>query len=373
MRSLKLILCLLAAAFLLPINVRGAGADRWEAVCAGEGYKSWKTDFFVFYFPKKCQGFFEEETVVISSEEGEKEEIKKHVNMLKETDTFQYYKFIPISIDLINFLQKTLTQLQAGDIFDFSDDRCKIYVLTDPKRFAALKGKDGLTPADNVSVDSKARSVLVCATPGNRLQLGNSMKYGVASMILKEYMDSVNPEEELCDALRVGFCAHYSRLNAVVEPSRIVTLPYLLEDKLLLPTDLFWPPKMDDLEKKLYFTIQSRALVSNIFLASEPKFVEYIKTVKGGNSGFRNSFQNLYVSDKWAGSFDDFCNGLKKRVFYPLTKEPMADPLALAKWQKALDEEDADPPERKKRSLCEKEQERESHIRRHPGIKKFYH
>ena len=51
----------------------------------------------------------------------------------------------------------------------------------------------------------------------------------------------------------------------------------------------------------------------------------------------------------------------------------MTDPLALAKWQKVLDEEDAEPPERKKLSLWERERERESHIHRHPGIKKIYH
>ena len=273
---------------------------------------------------------------------------------------------------MIYLIKDTLSKLQAGDVVDFSGDHCKIYVVTDSKRFAALKGKDDLTPADNVSVDSKARSILVCASPAVKPQLSASIKYGVASLILKEYINSVNPEGELCDALRVGICAHCACLNTVVEPDKIVTLPYLMEDKLLLPSELFWPSKLN-LEKKLYFTRQSRALASNIFLASETKLVEYIKIVKNGNSGFRHSFPNLYVSDKWAGSFDDFCNGLKKRVFYPLTKEPMADPLALAKWQKALDEEDADPPERKKRSLCEREQERESHIRRHPGIKKVYH
>ena len=373
MRSPKLIPFLLTVVFLLSIDVRGAGAERWKLFCEGENYKRWQTDFFDFYYPEKCQGLFNEETVAVSSADDGKEEIKKQVNVLKETDTFQYYKFIRIDLYLLNLLQKTVVRLQAADIVDYSSDHCKIYLVTDSKRFANLKGKDEFSPAGNVSVDKKTRSILVCATPASRPQLEKSIGYGVVSLILREYMDSVNPEGALCDALRIGLCAHCSCLNAVVEPNRIVTRPYLLEDKLLLPSDLFWPPKMDDLEKKLYFTIQSRALVSNIMLASEPKFVEYLKVVKGGNSGFRNSFQYLYVSDKWAGSYDDFCNGLNKRIFYPLTKEPMTDPLAVAKWQKALDDEDADPPEKKKLSTWERECERESHIHRHPGIKKVYY
>lgn len=357
----------------MSLSVRGAGAERWKAVCTGEGYKSWQTAFFDFYFPEKCQGLFEEEKVVIPSAEGGKEEVKTHVNALKETNTLQYYKLIPISGDLIFFLQKTLNLLQAAEIVDYSENHCKIYIVTDPRRFAALKGKDELNPAGNVSVDSKSRSILVCATPNNKLQLENSIKYGAASLILKEYMASVNPEGELCDALRVGICAHCSCLDAVLEPNRVITLPYLLEDKLLLPSELFSPSRLDNPEKKLYFTRQSRALVSNIFLVGELQFLEYIKTVKNGNSGFRSSFPNLYVSDKWAGTFDSFCNGLLKRVFYPLTKEPMTDPLALAKWQKTIDEEDADPPEKKKLSSWDREQEKQSHIRRHPGIKKVYY
>ena len=148
--------------------------------------------------------------------------------------------------------------------------------------------------------------------------------------------------------------------------------PYSPLELLLLPEELFLPPGIKDPERRLYFLRQSRALASNLFLAGEAKFVDYINTVKGGNSGFRNSFQNLYVSDKWAGNYDDFCKNLNLRVFYPLTKEPMTDPLALDKWEKSLAKDDAAPPaeiERKRTDLREKE----NHIRVHHRIEKVYH
>lgn len=327
----------------MSLNASGADAEVWKRACEGGKYKSWQLPFFDFYYPEKCQ--------ILAD---------------KEADTLAFYDLKHIYADAF------LTLADIGKKLDVTvTNSFKIYVVTDPRRFAALKGKGDLSPADNISVDSKNRSILVCATPANKTKLGNSLRYGIASLILKKHMDAVNLEGELCDALRVGICAHCSCLNDVVKPNKIVTLPYLLEDKLLLPDDLFLPPKMKDPERMLYFLRQSRVLVSNLFLADESKFVEYINTVKGGNSGFRNSFQNLYVSDKWARSYDDFCNGLNRRIFYPLTKEPMTDPLALAKWQRSLADEDADPPEKKKMSSYDREREKEAHIRVHYNIPKI--
>jgi len=344
MKAPKLISFLLAGVFLLSLNASGAGAEGWKRACEGGNYKSYQMPFFDFYYPEKCPALADE-----------------------EADTFKYYDLQQLCIASLFTLANIGKKLHVTVTNSF-----KIYVVTDPKRFAALKGKDDLSPVGNICFDSKARSMLVCATPANKPKLGYSLRYGVASLILKGHMDAVNPEGELCDALTVGICAHCSCLNDVVEPDRIVTLPYLLEDKLLLPEELFLPPGMKDPERRLYFLRQSRALASNIFLAGEAKFAEYINTVKGGNSGFRNSFQNLYVSDKWAGNYDDFCKNLNFRVFYPLTKEPMTDPLALDKWEKSLAKDDAAPPaeiERKRTDLREKE----NHIRVHHRIDKVYH
>ena len=362
MKQPCLISFLLTISFFFSSNVSGAGAEQWKRVCEGEDYKSWQMPFFDFYYPEKCPVPADKE-----KETGAKR--------LEEADTLKYYDLKQVGSDVYAALSDITGKLNAKEIVSFYDDPCKIYVVTDPKRFARLKGKDDLSPADNVCVDSKSRSILVCATPNNKPRLGNSLGYGVANLVLKEYMASANPDGELCDALRVGLCAHCSGLNDVVEPSRIVTLPYLLEGKLLLPSELFMPQKIGAPEKKLYFTRQSRALVSNIFLASESKFAEYVKTVKDGNSGFRNSFQNLYVSDKWAGNYDDFCDNLPIRVFYPLTKEPMTNPKALAKWEKALAEADAEPepPERKTHCPCDSVYEKQNHIRVHHGVKKIYH
>lgn len=362
MKSSSLISFLLTIAFLFSSNVSGAGAERWKLVCEGENYQSWQMPFFDFYYPEKC---------LVPA--GEKSETR--AKTLEEADTLKYYDLKQVGSDIYAALSDVTGKLNAKEIISFYDDHCKIYVVTDPKLFAALKGKDAPSPADNISVDSKAHSILVCATPNNKPHLESSLGYGVASLVLKEYMASVNPEGELCDALRVGLCAHCSGLNDVVEPNRIFTLPYLLENKLLLPSELFMPQKIGTPEKKLYFLRQSRALVSNIFLASESKFAEYVKTVKDGNSGFRNSFQDLYVSDKWAANYDDFCNNLPLRVFYPLTKEPMTNPKALSKWEKALADADAEPepPERKTTCPCDSVYDKQNHIRIHNRVKKIYH
>lgn len=272
-----------------------------------------------------------------ASKKGKKKP-KAPTKVLKEMDTFKYYELDRINGDMNIVLDDIISKLDIRDTLDYANLHCKVFVVTDPKQFASLKGKEAFSPADNISVDRKDRSILVCATPGIKSQLDKTLCYGVVSLVLKEYMAVANPTGELCDAFRVGICAYCSQLNVVVEPNKIISLPYLMENKLLLSSEMFLPPKMDDLERKLYFTRQARAIVSNIFDASESKFAEYIKSVKGGNSGFRNSFQNLYVSDQWAANFDDFCNGLKFRVFYPLTKEPMTNPEALAAWKKAISE-----------------------------------
>ncbi|MBR5945803.1 hypothetical protein IKZ80_01830 [bacterium] len=271
------------------------------------------------------------------------EDAKKKAKQAKEfheEDTFKYYKMQELNEGLENIFRDTVTRLGCEDAANYTVSHAKIYFVTDPKEFAKLKGNDHLTPVKVAYIDRKARSVLVFVSPKISKRLVEYVGFAVSKMILEEHMAISNPKGELCDAFKIGFSAWCSGLNAVVEPNKILEPEYLLENKLLLPSELFLPSKLEDPEKRLYFTRQSKAVVEYIFSASKEKFQKYVETVSGGNSGFRNSFQNLYVSKTWADSYDDFCNDLNFRIFFPLTKEAK-DPEALAEWNKAIADEDA--------------------------------
>ena len=288
--------------------------------------------------------FAAKEGIDVSKLNAEKgQEAKKPVKKgkeLHEEETYKYYNFEELNENLENIYRDATERLNCYDMVNYSVSHAKIYFVTNPKMFASLKGKDRLTPAKNVYTDRKARSVLVFVSPNISKRLLESVGYGIASMVLEEHLALSNPKGELCDAFKVGFAALCSGLGDCVEPNKIVESKYLLENKLLLPSELFLPSKLEDPERRLYFTRQSKAVVSYIYNASKDKFISYVKTVSGGNSGFRNSFQNLYVSKVWANNYDDFCNDLSFRVFFPLTKEA-TDPEAYAEWNKAIAEEDA--------------------------------
>ena len=257
-----------------------------------------------------------------------------------EEDTFKYYKMEELNDELDTAYNETVSRLSCEDAANYTVSHAKIYFVTNPKLFANLKGKDILTPVKIAYTDRKTRSILVFVSPKTSKYLAQAVGYAVSSMVLEDHMALSNPKGELCDSFKVGFAALCSRLNAVVEPNKIVDPEYLLENKLLLPSELFLPSKLEDPEKRLYFTRQSKAVVEYIFNASREKFLKYLETVTGGNSGFRNSFQNLYVSNVWADNYDDFCNDLNFRLFFPLTKDAR-DPTALAEWNKAIAEDDA--------------------------------
>ena len=288
--------------------------------------------------------FAAKEGITVAKDAGKKGgDAKKDAPKQKEfheEDTFKYYKVDELNGELETIFRDTTSRLACDDTVNFSVSHAKIYFVTNPKLFGNLKGKEQLTPVRIVSVDKKARSILVFISPAVTDHLIKALGYAVANLILDEHMALSNPKGELCDAFRIGFCAWCADLDAVVEPNKIVAPEYLLENKLLLPSELFLPSKLEDPEKRLYFTRQSKAVVEYIFSASKEKFQKYVETVSGGNSGFRNSFQNLYVSKTWADSYDDFCNDLNFRIFFPLTKEAK-DPEALAEWNKAIAEEDA--------------------------------
>ena len=275
--------------------------------------------------------------------EVKKEDTSKKTKQAKEfheEDTFKYYKMEELNEGLENVFRDTVSRLNCNDAANYNVSHAKIYFVTNPKEFARLKGKDRLTPVKVVYTDRKARSILVFISPKLSKRLVEYVGFAVSSMILEDHMALSNPKGELCDAFKIGFAAWCSGLNAVVEPNKIIEPEDLLENKLLLPSELFLPSKLEDPERRLYFTRQSRAVVEYVFGASKDKFLKYVETVSGGNSGFRNSFQNLYVSKIWANNYDDFCNDLSFRIFFPLTKEAK-DPEALAEWNKAIAEDDA--------------------------------
>ena len=51
---------------------------------------------------------------------------------------------------------------------------------------------------------------------------------------------------------------------------------------------------------------------------------------------------------EWAWNYDDFCNNMSKRLFFPLTEEAQKDPVAMAEWRASLKQEDKELERRAK-------------------------
>lgn len=212
----------------------------------------------------------------------------------------------------------------------------KVYFVTDPKMWKALRreGKHA-SPAMNADWDLKSRSVLLFASPAITNSLAASLKFVMASLAFERKMLEVNPKEEASDLVARGFAFHVSGLNSVVDINKVFYLPALKEKDLLVPSELINPTRMNDAKRLLCFSRQSAAVV--VFFMKHSNFLnKYIPNLQGGNSGFRNSFQFLGLGENWAENYDDFCNNMTTRLFFPLT-EAANDAEAYSEWKQSLD------------------------------------
>lgn len=269
---------------------------------------------------------------------------------MKEEKTDKYYleNTLPYLSDMLDNLSDKFYNVKEGE---GPEIKVYVYVVTSPKLWMEIAQKPSLvTPVRNVRIDKKGKAVLVFASPQNKDKLNNSIGYAVASFVLQDILQkrNKNDDPELAEAIATGFCAWGSDLNCVVEPQRVIDPPVLEEDKLIQPTELFQPRQMNDPVRCLYFTRQSSALVK--YIAENGNLRTYLRKAKGGNSGFRSSFQFLDVSKTWGFDYDEFCNKLNKRVFFPLTDSAQSSPNAMAKWARELQDEDDDFRQRRSRS-----------------------
>lgn len=248
-----------------------------------------------------------------------------------------------------------------------SDDgkiKYKVYLVTEPKMWKALKreGKH-FSPARNADWDMKSRSVLLFASPAITNSLEASLKFAMASLAFERKMQEVNPKEEASDLVARGFAFHVSGLNSVVDVNKVFYLPALKEKDLLAPSELINPTRLSDAKRLLCFSRQSAAVVE--FLMKHSNFLnKYIPSLQGGNSGFRTSFQHLGLGEDWAENYDDFCNNMTTRLFFPLT-EAANDAEAYAEWKQSLDN-DAIAQKDKEAMLQRRKETRE---RRHAEYK----
>jgi hypothetical protein len=248
-----------------------------------------------------------------------------------------------------------------------SDDgkiKYKVYLVTEPKMWKALKreGKH-FSPARNADWDLKSRSVLLFASPAITNSLAASLKFVMASLAFERKMLEVNPKEEASDLVARGFAFHVSGLNSVVDVNKVFYLRALKEKDLLAPSELINPTRMNDPKRLLCFSRQCAAVV-DFFMKHSNFFSKYIPSLQGGNSGFRNSFQHLGLGEDWAENYDDFCNNMTTRLFFPLT-EAANDAEAYAEWKQSLDN-DAIAQKDKEAMLQKRKETRE---RRHAEYK----
>lgn len=248
-----------------------------------------------------------------------------------------------------------------------SDDgkiKYKVYLVTEPKMWKALKreGKH-FSPARNADWDLKSRSVLLFASPAITNSLAASLKFVMASLAFERKMLEVNPKEEASDLVARGFAFHVSGLNSVVDVNKVFYLRALKEKDLLAPSELINPTRMNDPKRLLCFSRQCAAVV-DFFMKHSNFFSKYIPSLQGGNSGFRNSFQHLGLGEDWAENYDDFCNNMTTRLFFPLT-EAANDAEAYAEWKQSLDN-DAIAQKDKEAMLQRRKETRE---RRHAEYK----
>ena len=240
----------------------------------------------------------------------------------------------------------------------------KVYFVTDPKMWKALKreGKH-FSPARNADWDMKSRSVLLFASPAITNSLAASLKFAMASLAFERKMLEVNPKEEASDLVARGFAFHVSGLDSVVDINKVFYLRALKEKDLLAPSELINPTRINDPKRLLCFSRQCAAVV-DFFMKHSNFFSKYLPSLQGGNSGFRNSFQHLGLGEEWAENYDDFCNNMTTRLFFPLT-EAANDAEAYSEWKQSL-ENDAIAQKDKEEMLQRRKETRE---RRHNEYK----
>jgi hypothetical protein len=198
--------------------------------------------------------------------------------------------------------------------------------------------------------------VLLFASPGIKGKLPASAAFAVASIAFDQALAVMNQKSsEVPDIFSYGLRAKASNLDAVVDLNNATRIELLKEKELLLPAELLNPTRMSDPERCFYFMKQSRAIVD--FFGTD-RIREFLKSAKGGNSGFRTSYQHMPEPAEWAREYDDFCNNMSRRLFFPLTETANRDPMKLGEWMTSLQQEDKElarrTEERKRRELNKK-------------------
>ena len=284
-----------------------------------------------------------------------------------EEPTTNYYSIRNIMYSGDSALANMLNILGIELLWSLSPT--KVYFVTSPQMWQSLKMPDRIVqPAHNVCWDAKKRTMLLFASPAITNQLGSSFGYGVASMALELGLEKMNPGGELCNFIFDGLAGYASGLSAIVDINKVSSFGRLKERDLLVLTELLNPTRMKDNKRCYAFLIQSKAFAKYLSEHSKGNLRDYLKEVKGGNSGFRNSFQFLHISTHWGQDYDSFCNELPKRVFFPITQEAETDPNAMDEWSSSLDAQDKEQ-DKKKRLMKERKQTRE--IRRDVGDKYY--
>ena len=179
---------------------------------------------------------------------------------------------------------------------------------------------------------------MLFASPQIKDKLALSAAFAAASVAFDQALAVVNQNSsEVPDIISYGLRAKASALDAVVDLNKITQIELLKEKELLLPSELLNPTRMNDSKRCFYFIKQSKAIVD--FFGTN-RIKEYLKVAKGGNSGFRTSYQNIINRAEWAWDYDDFCNNMSKRLFFPLTETANKDPQKMGEWQSSIKNED---------------------------------
>ena len=295
-------------------------------------------------------------------EPGEKKEAPKPKPTHEEsTKDYYHISYLPGKAD------EAFSSVQSilGTELNWTKPRTKVYFVTSPKMWQTLKTPERVfQPARNVCWDSKQRAILLFASPAITNKLAESFAYAVASMALDLGMAKLNPEGELSNFIQDGLAGYASGLDVVVDPNKVHNLGALKNRDLLLVTELLNPTRMKDNKRCYYFLAQSSAFAKYMVGESQNNLRKYLKQAKGGNSGFRNSFQFLEVSQYWGLDYDSFCEELPQRIFFPLTEDSEKDPNAMDKWESELKSQDEGQDEKKR--LME-ERKRTRQLRRDYG------